>query len=133
MSLAPLAAAPAVIQLHVAAALAALAAGLVVMLMTKGTLRHRRAGWVFVAALGATALSSVFITGSGHFSAIHLLTLLTVVSLPYAVLMRRRGNIPAHRQAMLGLFAGLAIAGAFTLVPGRLMHQAVIGNAAPPR
>ena len=34
---------------------------------------------------------------------------------------------------MIGLFAGLAIAGAFTLLPGRLMHQIAFGQPAAPR
>ena len=29
---------------------------------------------------------------------------------------------------MIGIFAGLAIAGAFTLLPGRLMHQVTFGQ-----
>ena len=128
MTLAPLAASPAIIQVHVAAALLALACGIVVLAIAKGTARHRRVGWVFAVAMGITAATSVFITRNGHFSAIHLLTLLTAVSLPYAIVMRRRGNIRAHKKTMIGLFAGLAVAGAFTLVPGRLLHQVTFGQ-----
>lgn len=131
MTLAPLLAAPAIVQLHVAAALTALAAGGVVLVLRKGTARHRRIGWVFVAAMALTAASSAFITRNGQFSTIHLLSLLTAVNLPYAIAMRRRGNIRAHRSAMVSLFAGLAIAGAFTLLPGRVMHMAAFGTAAP--
>lgn len=134
MTPAPLLAAPAVVQLHVAAALVALLAGSTVLLLRKGTAGHRRLGWVFVAAMAATAASSAFITGHGRYSAIHLLSLLTAASLPYAVVARRRGDIAGHRSAMIGLFAGLAIAGAFTLLPGRVMHLTVFGTeAARPR
>lgn len=129
MTLAPLAAAPLVIQLHVAAALASLAAGLAVLVLTKGTPGHRRIGWVFVVAMAVTAATSLFITRNGQFSAIHLLTALTIVTLPYAVLMRRRGRIIAHKSAMISLFLGLAIAGGFTFLPGRLMHQLTFGQA----
>jgi uncharacterized membrane protein len=130
MTLAPLLAAPAVVQLHVAAALTSLLAGTAVLFLRKGTAQHRRFGWIFVVAMAATAASSVFITGHGRYSAIHLLSLLTAVSLPYAIVMRRRGDIAGHRSAMIGLFAGLAIAGAFTLLPGRLMNLTVFGTAA---
>ena len=128
MTLAPLAAASPVIQLHVVAALAALLAGIAVMALRKGTPMHRRIGWVFVPAMAVVALSSLFIMRDGHFSAIHLLTLLTLVTLPRAVISRRRGHIRAHKGAMIGLFAGLAIAGAFTLLPGRLMNQVTFGQ-----
>lgn len=133
MSLAPLLAAPAVMQLHAAAALVSLLTGTSVLLLRKGTPTHRGIGWLFVVAMAATALSSAFIAHNGHFSAIHLLSLLTAVTLPYAVVMRRRGNIAAHRSAMLSLFAGLVIAGLFTLAPGRLMHQIAFGPAASAR
>lgn len=128
MTLAPLLAAPPVIQIHVVAALLALAGGTVVAVMRKGTARHRQTGFIFVVGMLVTAISSIWIRTGGHFSWIHLLTLLTLISLPYAIIMRRRGNIGAHGKAMLGLFAGLAIAGAFTLLPGRLMHAAVFGG-----
>jgi uncharacterized membrane protein len=130
MTLAPLLAAPAVVQLHVAAALASLLAGTTVLFLRKGTAKHRRVGWIFVVAMAATAASSAFITGHGRYSAIHLLSLLTALSLPYAIVLRRRGDIAGHRAAMIWLFAGLAGAGAFTLLPGRLMHLTVFGTAA---
>jgi uncharacterized membrane protein len=63
----------------------------------------------------------------GHFSYIHLLSVLTLVNIPYAIWMRRRGNVAAHAWAMSSNYAGLLVAGAFTLVPGRLMHAVVFG------
>jgi uncharacterized membrane protein len=130
MTLAPLLAAPAIMQLHALAALISLAAGLTVLVMRKGTARHRLVGWVFVVAMAVTALSSAFITSNGHFSAIHLLSILTIVSLPRAIILRRRGDIAGHRATMLWLFAGLVVAGAFTLMPGRLMNKVALGQAA---
>ncbi len=127
--LAPLAAASPVIQAHVTAALAAVLAGLAVAALPKGTILHQRIGWLFVPAMAVVALTSLFITRNGHFSLIHLLTLLTLVSLPYAVISRRRGNIKAHASAMAGLVLGLVIAGAFTLLPGRMMHAVTFGQA----
>ena len=130
MTLAPLLAAPTVMQLHALAALTSLAAGLTVLAMRKGTARHRAVGWVFVVGMAVTAASSAFITsGNGHYSAIHLLSVLTIVNLPYAIIMRRRGNIAGHRAAMLWLLAGLAVAGAFTLMPGRVMNKVAFDEA----
>lgn len=129
MTLAPLLAAPTIMQVHALAALAALAAGLTVLALPKGTPRHRLAGWIFVVGMAVAAVSSAFITSNGRYSAIHLLSILTIVNLPYAIVMRRRGNIAGHRAAMLWLFAGLAAAGAFTLMPGRLMNKVAFGEA----
>lgn len=133
MTLSPFLAAPAIIQLHAGAALLALLSGSVVMLRRKGTRGHRRIGWVFAAAMAAVALSSLFIARNGAYSAIHLLTALTLIALPYGLLARRAGNIRGHRSAMIGLFIGLAVAGAFTLAPGRLMHQIALSQPAAPR
>ena len=130
MTLAPLLAAPAVMQLHALAALISLFAGLTVLALRKGTARHRFVGWIFVVAMAVTAITSAFITSDGHYSAIHLLSVLTIVTLPRAVILRRRGNIAGHRAAMLWLLAGLVVAGAFTLMPGRLMNKVVFGQAA---
>ncbi|AZO81483.1 MULTISPECIES: DUF2306 domain-containing protein [unclassified Bosea (in: a-proteobacteria)] len=132
MTLAPLLAAPTIMQVHVLSALISLAAGLTVLVLRKGTARHRLIGWVFVVAMALTAASSAFITSNGRYSAIHLLSVLTIVNLPYAIIMRRRGNIVAHRSAMLWLFAGLVVAGAFTLVPGRLMNKLAFGDTTAP-
>jgi uncharacterized membrane protein len=128
MSLAPLAAAPTVIQIHVAAALLALAGGGIVAIMRKGTAQHRQVGYVFAVGMLVTAISSFWITRNGHFSWIHLLSVLTLVALPMAIIMRRRGKISAHKQSMISLLVSLAIAGAFTLLPGRLMHAVVFGG-----
>lgn len=128
MTFAPVLAAPLVIQIHVAAALLALTGGSVVALMRKGTAQHRQVGYVFAIGMLVTAITSIWISSSGHFSWIHLLTVLTLVNLPYAIIMRRRGNIDAHRKAMTGLLIGLVIAGIFTLLPGRIMHAVVFGG-----
>lgn len=56
-----LAAAPTAIQIHVAAALTALAIGTVLLIGIKGTRVHRTLGWVWVLAMGTTAISSFFI------------------------------------------------------------------------
>lgn len=130
MKLAPFLAAAPVVQIHIAAALLALIGGTVVALMRKGTARHRQIGYVFSAGMLVTAITSFWIARSGHYSWIHLLSVLTLVTLPMAIIMRRRGNISAHKQTMIRLLASLAVAGAFTLLPGRLMHAIVFGGGA---
>ena len=122
-----LAAAPSAIQIHVAAALTALAIGVVLLAGIKGTRLHRALGWTWVLAMGTTAVSSFFIHtinpgGAAGLSFIHLISGWTVVSLPMAVHAARRHRVQAHRRAMTGMFVGgLIVAGALTFLPGRLM------------
>jgi uncharacterized membrane protein len=50
------------------------------------------------------------------------------VTLPLAVFAAHRHRVETHRRAMIFLFVGaLVIAGTFTLLPGRIMHQMVFG------
>jgi len=131
MTLAPLLAAPAVIQWHAFAALGAFALGAVQLAAPKGTIPHRLFGWIWATLLLVVAVSSFFIHEIrlwGPWSPIHLLSLFTLIMLPLAVLRARRHEVTRHRRAMTGLFVGaLATAGAFTLLPGRIMHSVVFG------
>jgi uncharacterized membrane protein len=132
MSLAPLLQAEPVIQIHAFAAIGAFALGLIQFAAPKGTLPHRTIGWIWVALMAVIALSSFFIHEIklvGPFSPIHLLSIFTLVMLPLAVLHARRHNVKRHRGAMIGIFIGaLVIAGAFTFVPGRIMHAVAFGG-----
>ena len=124
---------PPAIQIHVAAALTALAIGIVLLIGVKGNRLHRTLGWTWVLAMATTAVSSFFIHrlnpgGPGGFSLIHLLSGWTVIALPMAVHAARRHRIADHRRAMTGMFVGgLIVAGAFTLLPGRLMWAIFFG------
>ncbi len=64
----------------------------------------------------------------GPFSPIHLLSIFTLAMLPLAVWKAHSHQVPAHRRAMILLFAGaLVVAGMFTVLPGRIMHAVVFG------
>jgi len=131
MSLDPLLAAPLVIQLHAFAAMAAFVLGVIQLAGPKGTLPHRTMGYTWVGLMLVVAASSFSIHGMrqwGNFSAIHLLSVSVLVLLPLAVLAARRHHVGTHGWAMVALFAGaLVIAGAFTFLPGRIMHRVVFG------
>ncbi len=77
------------------------------------------------------AMSSLFIHTIrlwGPWSPIHLLSLLVLATLPLALWHARCHDVRRHRQAMPMLFTGaLVIAGAFTLLPGRIMNAVVFG------
>src|SRR5262245_42194222 len=98
----------------------------------KGTLPHRSIGWIWALLMAVIAISSFWIHEirlSGPFSPIHGLSIFTLVMLPLAVLHARGHNADRHRRAMLGIFTGaLVIAGAFTFLPGRIMHAVAFGN-----
>lgn len=129
-NIALIAAAPTVVQVHLTAALTALAIGVVLMMRVKGTGLHKALGWTWVVAMGTTAVSSLFIRDMNHgsFSFIHLLSGWTIVALPGAVYAIRRGKVAAHRRAMTAMFVGgLLLAGLFTFIPGRLMWSVFLG------
>ncbi|HEY4134102.1 MAG TPA: DUF2306 domain-containing protein [Alphaproteobacteria bacterium] len=132
MTLSPLFAQPPVIPLHALAAMAAFVLGAAQLALPKGTTLHRANGYVWVALMVAVALSSFWIHTIrtwGDWSPIHLLSILTLCNLPYAIWRARVGDFRGHRYAMIGLFVGgLVIAGGFALMPGRIMHAVVFGG-----
>jgi uncharacterized membrane protein len=118
----------AVLLVHVGSTLAALILGAWMLAARKGTLNHRRAGWVWVGLMGVAAVSSLLIAPRSTFlgitglSPIHVLTLVTIASLVAGVGAIRRRDRRGHQITMTVLYvSGCIVAGAFTLVPGRLL------------
>lgn len=131
MTLQPILQAPVLIQLHIYAALAAFVLGAMILFCRKGTPRHRLGGKIWVALMAIVAVSSFGIHEIrlwGRWSPIHILSIVTLVSLLAGVLCVRRRNIAGHRITMQATYIGaLLIAGLFTFLPGRLMHAVVFG------
>lgn len=127
----PLLSASPAIQVHTAAALSALVLGAWQFLRLKGMAAHRVAGWLWFALMGLVAASSLFIHELhwwGPWSPIHLLSLYVLAVMPGALLAARRHQVARHRHAVRALFAfALVGAGAFMLLPGRIMHAVVFG------
>jgi uncharacterized membrane protein len=112
------------LAIHLWTVIPAIPLGGYVMLARKGTVRHRLLGRLWMALMLVTAGSTVFIRNlnNGQFSWIHLLTLLTMIALPLAILSARQHRIADHRRHMLVFYSGsMLIAGFFTLLPGRTM------------
>jgi uncharacterized membrane protein len=132
MSLDPLLDASLVVRLHAMPAIAAFALGIVQFAAPKGTLPHRMLGWIWAILMALAAFSSFFIhtiCTVGPFSAIHLLSVITLIALPLGVWRARHHQVNAHRRAMQLLFLGaLLIAGIFTFMPGRIMHDVAFGT-----
>ena len=133
MSLQPLLDASPAIQLHTAAALAALLLGAAILFRRKGDRLPRVCGRLWVASMLVVAVSSFFIHSIrlwGAWSPIHLLSLVTILSLAYAVAMIRKGRTAAHAAAMRGTYVGaLIVAGLFTLLPGRIMNGVLFAGS----
>jgi uncharacterized membrane protein len=132
VTLDPLRAAPLLIQIHALAALSAFALGTFQLTAPKGTVRHRITGWMWVSLMATVVITSFGIHDIrtwGAWSPIHLLSIFTAVTLPLAVLHARRHRVKQHRVAMISIFVGaLIVAGVFTLMPGRIMHEVVFGR-----
>jgi len=120
------------VQIHAFAAISAFALGLVQLGAPKGTLPHRTLGWVWVLLMLVISASSFLIHGIrmwGPWSPIHVLSVVTPIMLALGVLAARRHRMRAHKITMMAIFAGaLLLAGLFTLVPGRIMHEVVFGS-----
>lgn len=103
--------------------------GTLQLVLAKGTRLHRMVGYGWVSLMLFVAISSFWIHGIrmvGPFSWIHLLSAFTIVMSIRAVLAARGGDIKRHKRSMLILyFFALVVTGAFTLLPGRIMHEVV--------
>ena len=85
-------------------------------------LSHRIAGRGWVALMLVVSISGFFIQTKGHFTWIHLLSVVVPLLLALGVYFAVRGKVRAHRRMMLSVYAGaLGVAGAFTLLPHRLL------------
>jgi uncharacterized membrane protein len=118
------------VHAHVLTAVAAVILGAVLMLVRKGRLFHRVAGWVWVSLVAVTAGSTLFITSlnDGKWSLLHLFTGWTLITLPLAVWAAKRHVVTQHRRAMMGLFyGGFAINLFIAFIPGRSMWVMFFG------
>jgi len=134
MSLTPLLAAPLAVQIHALAAIGAMLLGALVLFRRKGTPLHKLLGRVWCGLMLIAAASSIFINEIrliGPFSPIHVFTIATFVGIAAGIAQIRAGNVRKHRATMQALyFLALLLAGAFTLLPGRRMHDVLFGAAA---
>ena len=110
------------IVVHMTAAFLALGIGALAFAARKGSLAHRAAGRGWVLLMLVTAVSSFWIRTTGHFSAIHILSVAVPVLLGLGVYYAATGRILRHRRMMAAIYiGGLGIAGLFTLLPSRLL------------
>jgi uncharacterized membrane protein len=120
--------------LHLATVVPAFFLGGLQLLKRKGTPGHKYLGKIYMLLILATALITLSMPAKvgpqflHHFGFIHIFSLLGLTSVPVAYVAARRGNIRAHRAAMVSLYiGGILIAGAFAFSPGRMLHEWLFG------
>lgn len=132
MTFAPLWIQPQPVPFHALAALLAVVIGAVQFALPKGTMAHRITGWSWVMLMAGVAISGLFIHSIrmfGPFSPIHILSFVALGTLAFSIMAARRRDIAAHRKSMIALYVlALLVTGAFTLLPGRVMHKVVFGG-----
>lgn len=98
-------------------------------LSTKGDHQHRIVGRTWGALMLYVAVTSFWIKElePGRFTFIHILSVVTLITVSLGVWSARRGNIESHRGNMIGSWLGLL--GAFigaVVVPARHIPQFVL-------
>jgi uncharacterized membrane protein len=114
-----------IILAHMFAAAGAVLLGGLMFASKKGTLLHRLSGRLWVLLMLLAALISFGIQSKGHFSSIHLLSVVTLLVIGWAMVAIYRHNIVAHKRAMTGAYIGLVTAGLFALMPDRRLGYLV--------
>lgn len=116
---------------HVVAALFVLAVGPAQILRRRRDRIHRTMGYLWIAAMYYTCLSSFWIVTGGHFSWLHGLSAFTLVTVTLGLISAIRRNIPAHRGNMVGSYIGTAIAFGFAVAaPGRAIPELLAADPA---
>lgn len=116
--------------LHLATVIPCFFIGTLLLLIKKGTAIHKNFGRVYMVLMLFTAFVTLFMPAAvgpqflGHFGWIHLFSFLTLYTVPTAYTAIKKGNVRAHKRKMIFLYFGaIIIAGGFTFVPGRFMHE----------
>jgi uncharacterized membrane protein len=119
------------VSLHVGAALIALALGAAQLWLPKRAPRHHLIGYLWCGLLAMVAVSGlgVQLDPKGGVTFIHRVSsyfsIATLVLLPIVIHAGRTGRRKAHRNALLGVFALLLLAGGMSFIPGRAVGDLV--------
>lgn len=135
MTLAPLLAAPLLIQLHAALGISALVVGAARLVRPSNDRLNHGLGWTFLALLLLTAGTACLCptpAGSPNllgFTPMHGFAVIAVAGAGAAVAAAWRGDELRWRKIVTGTFAGvLLMAGLFEVVPGRLLNTVLAGG-----
>lgn len=109
--------------------------GTLLLIIKKGTRVHRGFGRVYMVLMLITATITLFMPADvgpqflNHFGWIHSFSFLTIWTVPTAYMAIKKGNVKVHKRKMILLYFGaIIIAGGFTFVPGRYLHEVFFGG-----
>ena len=109
--------------------------GAYLLSVKKGTPFHKLLGKLYMSLMVITAVITLFMPAYvgpqflHHFGYIHLFSILTLYSVPTAIIAVKKGQIKKHKFKMIFLYVGaIIIAGGFTLSPGRFLHTLFFVN-----
>tara|TARA_R110001606_G_scaffold35699_1_gene103428 strand:- start:140 stop:523 length:384 start_codon:yes stop_codon:yes gene_type:complete len=115
---------------HLATVIPCFFIGTILLLIKKGTKIHKNFGRVYMVLMMITATVTLFMPAEvgptifNHFGWIHSFSFLTIYTVPTAYIAIKKGNVKAHKRKMILLYFGaIIIAGGFTFVPGRYLHE----------
>jgi uncharacterized membrane protein len=122
-------------NLHLVTVVPCFFIGTLLLIIKKGTPIHKGFGRVYMVLMLFTACVTLFMPADvgpqflNHFGWIHSFSFLTIWTVPTAYLAIKKGNIRAHKRKMILLYFGaIIIAGGFTFVPGRYLHDVFFGG-----
>ncbi|WP_104181213.1 DUF2306 domain-containing protein [Arthrobacter sp. B0490] len=114
---------------HVVAALYALVVGPINILRRRRDRTHHLLGYTWTASMYYVCASSFWIVSDGHYSWLHGLSVLTIVTVSLGIVSAVRRDIRAHAMNMAGSYLGLLIAFLFAAtVPSRAIPRLLAGD-----
>jgi len=119
-----------IVLIHLCIILPCVLFGTYLIFAKKGTQSHNFIGKLYMILMGLTGVLTLFIPAQvgqrilNHFGLLHLLSILTIYTVPKAWFAIKRGNVKSHKYSMISLYiGGIIIAGGFAiLAPGRYLH-----------
>lgn len=121
--------------IHLATVVPCFFIGTFMLIMKKGTPLHKFLGRIYMVLMLFTACVTLFMPAQvgpqflNHFGWIHSFSFLTIYTVPSSYLAIRKGNVKRHKWGMIQLYFGaILIAGGFTFVPGRYLHDFFFGG-----
>lgn len=122
---------PVATQIHLVTASAALLLGPLALWLPKRTPGHRAAGYLWVGVMLGAAISSLFIhdfrlPNVAGYTPIHGFTAAAFVGIGLGLWHISRRNIVRHQRVMRITYAGVVVAGLFSLMPTRFLGGLVM-------
>ena len=119
-----------IVLIHLCIILPCILFGTYLIFAKKGTQSHNFIGKLYMILMGLTGILTLFIPAQvgqnifNHFGVLHLLSLLTLYTVPSAWFAIKRGDVKSHKYSMISLYiGGIIIAGGYAiLAPGRYLH-----------